>query len=82
MGPRPTAPKTEELFVSRLEKLINLRHSLVRLDGLIVQQDERTFGAHFSSRRGRPALPPRLVAGLMYLQHAFDASDQAVVLRR
>ena len=29
--------------------------------------------------RGRPALPPRLVAGLLYLQHAFNASDEAVV---
>ncbi|MHB1700343.1 MAG: IS5 family transposase [Acidobacteriaceae bacterium] len=29
--------------------------------------------------RGRPARSPRLVAGLLYLQHAFDASDEAVV---
>ena len=40
---------------------------------------ERTFGAYFTSTRGRPALPPRLVAGLLYLQHTFDASDEAVV---
>ena len=33
----------------------------------------------FTSGRGRPALPPRLVAGLLYLQHTFDASDEAVV---
>jgi len=27
----------------------------------------------------RPALPPRLVAGLLHLQRANDASDEAVV---
>ena len=42
-------------------------------------QIEHTFGAHFSSGRGRPALPSRLVAALLYLQHTFDASDEAVV---
>lgn len=39
----------------------------------------RSFAVSFTSGRGRPALPPRLVAGLLYLQHAFDASDEAVV---
>jgi IS5 family transposase len=34
---------------------------------------------HFPSQRGRPALAPRLVAGLLYLQHTFDASDEAAV---
>ena len=33
----------------------------------------------FVSRRGRPAAPPRLIAGLLYLQHAFDLSDKEVV---
>lgn len=32
-----------------------------------------------SSGRGRPALSPLLIAGLLYLQHAFDASDEEVV---
>lgn len=80
MGPKRAAPETDELFISRLDELINMRHALVRLAGLIDWAEiERTFGAHFSSGRGRPALPSRLVAGLLYLQHAFDASDEAVV---
>jgi len=29
----------------------------------------------------RPATPPRLVAALLYLQHAYDLSDEAVVAR-
>ena len=43
------------------------------------EEIERSFGAHFASSRGRPALSPRLVAGLLYLQHANDARDEAVV---
>ena len=33
----------------------------------------------FKSRTGRPATSPRLIAGLLYLQHAFDLSDEEVV---
>lgn len=33
----------------------------------------------FTSGRGRPATSPRLIAGLLYLQHAFDLSDEEVV---
>lgn len=43
------------------------------------EQIEQHLASHFTSGRGRPALPPRLVAGLLYLQHANDASDEAVV---
>ena len=80
MGPKPSAPETDKTPVSRLDELINMRHPLVRLGGLIDWGEiERTFGAHFTSGRGRPALSPRLVAGLLYLQHIFNASDDAVV---
>ncbi|CAD6563438.1 IS5 family transposase ISButh4 [Paraburkholderia sabiae] len=33
----------------------------------------------FVSSKGRPASSPRLIAGLLYLQHAFDLSDEEVV---
>jgi len=80
MGPQPTPPRTEELFRPRLDELINMKHPLVRLAGLIDwDQIERDFSVSFTSGRGRPALAPRLVAGLLYLQHTFDASDEAVV---
>ncbi len=80
MGPKPPMPAAAESFRFRLDAQINLRHPLVRLAGLIDWAEiERTFGACFTSSRGRPALPPRLVAGLLYLQHTFDASDEAVV---
>lgn len=73
-------PQSDELFRARLDEQINMAHPLVRLGSLIDWSEiERTFSMHFSCGRGCPALPPHLVAGLLYLQHAFDASDEAVV---
>ncbi len=40
---------------------------------------ETTLADHFESERGRPALPVRLVPGLLYLQHCFNCSDDLVV---
>jgi transposase, IS5 family len=80
MGPKPTQPQTDQLFTPRLDELLKMSHPLIRLGQLINWEIiEREFAAHFSSGRGRPALRPRLVAGLLYLQHANDASDEAVV---
>ena len=80
MGPKPSQPQAAELFRPRLDELLNMKHPLVRLALLIAWAEiERTFAVSFTSGRGRPALPPRLIAGLLYLQHTFDASDEAVV---
>lgn len=79
MGPKPLQPQSGGLFNSWLDELLNMRHPLVKLaasnDSTKIQ---RTLAASFTSGRGRPALPARLVAGLLYLQHTFDASDDAV----
>ncbi|MFT3721024.1 IS5 family transposase [Pseudorhodoferax sp.] len=75
-----SASQTAELFRPRLDEQINMRHPLVRLAALIDWAEiERTFAVSFTCGRGRPALPARLVAGLLYLQHTVDASDEAVV---
>ena len=62
--------------------MIDMRHELAKL---AVQIDwdffERERAGLFRSHRGRPATPPRLAAGLLYLQHAFRLSDEAVVAR-
>jgi transposase, IS5 family len=80
MGPRPRAPQTGELARPRLDEQLKMSHPLVRLANLMNWDEiERSFGTHFASKLGRPALRPRLVAGLLYLQHANDASDEAVV---
>jgi IS5 family transposase len=39
------------------------------------------MGELFLSGKGLPATEPRLVAGLLYLQHAYWLSDEAVVAR-
>lgn len=80
MKPKPVQPETAQLFRPRLDELINMAHPLVRLAGLIDWVElERSFSVSFTSGRGRPALPARLIAGLLYLQHTFNASDEAVV---
>lgn len=80
MKPHTRTAQTAEMFRPRLDELLNMKHPLIRLAGLIDRGlIEQHFAGHFCSSRGRPALPPRLVAGLMYLQHAHDASDEMVV---
>lgn len=80
MGPAAQTPQTVEMFRPRLDEQLKMSHALIRLCSLIDwPRIEREFSKHFVSTRGRPALSPRLVAGLLYLQHANDASDEAVV---
>lgn len=44
MGPKPATPETDELFISRLDELINMRHPLARVAGLVGWAEiERTF---------------------------------------
>jgi IS5 family transposase len=82
MKHRPRSPEHADPTRPRLVDMIDGRHELVRLAALI---DWAWFEEHwagfFPSPEGRPALPPRLVAGLMYLQHAHGLSDEAVLAR-
>jgi IS5 family transposase len=80
MKPHTRTAQTAEMFRPRLDEQLNMKHPLIRLAGLMDWElIEHHFAGHFTSGRGRPALPPRLVAGLLYLQHANDASDEMVV---
>ena len=80
MCPKSAIPQTQQLFGYPLEQHLNLKHPLIELASLIDWAEiDKTFSGHFVSARGRPALPPRLVAGLLYLQHTFDCSDEMVV---
>lgn len=80
MGPKPSTPKSNDLFRQRLDELVNLNHPLVQLarhiDWAVF---EHKWAGFFPSNRGRPAAAPRLVAGLLYLQHTFALSDEEVV---
>lgn len=80
MGPKPKGPQTRELFGQPLAELINGNHPLAKLAELIDWNAfEREWSALFPSGRGRPAAAPRLVAGLLYLQHTFACSDEALI---
>jgi IS5 family transposase len=75
-------PEQDDLLRPRLVDMIDLRHELARLTALIDWEVfEREWAGFFPSSTGRPATPPRLVAGLLYLQHAYRLSDEAVVAR-
>jgi len=80
MGPKAPVAQSSELFRQPLCDMLNAKHPLVKLADVIDWEEiERSFGAHFQTTTGRPALSPRLVAGLLYLQHAYDCSDEAIV---
>ena len=75
-------PEQDDLFRPHLVNLIDLHHELAKLAALIDWEVfEREWARFFPSTTGRPAAPPRLVAGLLYLQHAFRLSDEVVVAR-
>ena len=80
MGPKAVYPGTGKLFVSPLRELINLKHPLVKLaDTIDWDRIHKVCGELFASGRGRPAVSPRLISGLLYLQYAFGLSDEDVV---
>lgn len=75
------ASSEHDLFRQRLDNMIDLRHELCRLVMLIDWEDiDQTLGGYYCET-GRPAIATRLMVGLLYLQHTFDCSDEAVVAR-
>ncbi|GEO16434.1 hypothetical protein MAE02_41300 [Microvirga aerophila] len=81
MGPKPTLPSSGDLYRSRLDQILDQRHELFRLATLIDWlRFDQEFG-RFYRPLGRPAKPTRLMVGLLYLQHTFNLSDEAVVQR-
>ena len=69
---------TDDLFRSRLENIINMRHELVCLaDRIDWAFFEDAFDA-FYSEEGRPGIPTRIMVGLHILKHMFDLSDKGV----
>ena len=76
---QPRDDRQDDLFRPSLEKIINLRHPLVRLAAEI---DWDFLAGRFSSvcrlGPGQPPLPTRLVAGLFILKHKHNLSDEAL----
>jgi len=82
MKPKTSAchdPQTR-LFQVELRSLVDARHPLVRLAGQIDWNYlEAELGGLFSQTNGAPAKPVRLMAGLQYLKHTFNLSDERTV---
>ncbi|BCH12569.1 hypothetical protein MesoLj131c_68270 (plasmid) [Mesorhizobium sp. 131-3-5] len=69
----------QDLFRSRLDQIINMKHELVRLAQAIDwPMLEERFGAVYSDGPGMPPLPTRLMAGLAILKHTFNLSDEVL----
>jgi len=83
MGPKPQESRSDQdLFRTELVNLIDQRHELVRLAALIDWQAfANEWSPQFTSTTGRPALPTRLMAALLYLKHAYALSDEDTVQR-
>jgi IS5 family transposase len=80
MKPRERRESGEpELFRSRLDQIIDLKHALVKLSRAIDWRFlEERFGAVYSDKPGHPPLPTRLMAGLAILKYTYDLSDEAM----
>ena len=72
----------QDLFRSRLDQIIDLKHPLVTL-GRSVDWGflEGWFGEVYDDDPGRPPLPTRLVPGLAMLRHSYDLSDEVLCER-
>jgi transposase, IS5 family len=67
----------EDLFRSRLDRILYLKHALVQLAGQIDWAFlEKAFGAVYTDVPGRPPLPTRLMAGLEILKYSYNLSDE------
>src|SRR6266478_6285651 len=69
----------QDLFRSRLDQIIDLKHALAKLAREIDWRFlEERLGAVYTEGPGQPPLPTRLMAGLSILKHTFNLSDDGV----
>ncbi|GAC1646107.1 MAG: IS5 family transposase [Chloroflexota bacterium] len=81
MPPKKPKLRDDELFRMQLTNMIDMKHPLVKLAGLIDwSRFDEAYG-RFYTQKGRPALPTRLMAGLHLLKHMEGLSDEAVCKR-
>jgi IS5 family transposase len=83
---RPRIPAAalaqDDLFRSRLDVIIDLRHPLVRLARAIDWSVfDEAFDPLFDDKNGAPALPTRLMVGLHMIKHMDGISDEKVCAR-
>ncbi len=67
----------QDMFRSRLDQIINLKHELVTLSKTVSWSFiEGKCGEVYADGPGMPPLPTRLMAGLAILKYTFDLSDE------
>ena len=67
----------QDMFRSRLDQIINLKHELVTLSKTVSWSFiETKCGEVYADGPGMPPLPTRLMAGLSILKYTFDLSDE------
>ena len=83
MKPRETRVSDEQdLFRSRLDQIIDMKHQLVKLAAHVNwARLEAVCGEAYTDGPGMPPLPTRLMAGLAILKFTFDLSDEMVCER-
>jgi len=82
MKPRPQARDAFELFQSHFDQLLDPRHELILLANKIDWPSlEAAFVDTYSPDFGAPAKAIRLMAGVHYLKHTFNESDESMVDR-
>jgi IS5 family transposase len=83
MKPREIRQNDEQdLFRSRLDQIIDMKHQLVKLAARVNwARLEAVCGEAYTDGPGMPPLPTRLMAGLAILKFTFDLSDEMVCER-
>jgi IS5 family transposase len=75
----PVKSGQNDMFRSRLDSIIDLRHELVRMVGGVDWHSlERDLSPYYCLDNGRPGYPVRLMAGLLLLKEAKGLSDEEV----
>jgi transposase, IS5 family len=80
--PKKLTNDQENLFKNRLSNQLDPSHELVQLSKLIPWDKlDKELSGSFAEKTvgGRPAIPVRLMVGLLLLQHMHDLSDENVV---
>ena len=78
MKPKPRSKESAHLFQQDLEHLLDQRQPLYKLAKRLPWSElEKAFESYYS-KIGRPALPTRLMAGLLLLKQLENLSDERV----
>ena len=78
MKPKPREAEPAQLFQQALEHMLDQRQPLYKLANKLPWDElEKTFEGYYKET-GRPALPTRLMAGLLLLKQLENLSDERV----